>query len=486
MYTSAVTDRSKGALVIAAAIVVGLVLRLHAWTGMIANDDLTHAWAALHVWDDPIEHGMPDGPDSAYTVNARRVGVNLPLALGAAIGGPTETAFSAVTLVESLLGILLCAAWAGALAGRRSAALLAAWLAAVSPIEVWNATLWLQDVLFAAGLAGAMAAIAWGTRTGRVRWWFVAGLVFGYLQYVKESAAILVTALVIVGAVRSIRARRLDRGTLALLGGVAIMQVLAGVYWAIAMGDPSYYVQAWLGRQAEREAIAPLQPFPHNLLRIGLYVGYHQVYGVGLLVAGYFGVRWLRRGEAPARIRQDVALIAVLQLGLLVHILRWNTWTQRYLMQLSPILIAVGAAGVTAAWSGLAPRVRVARRAAIVAATALGLVVGRHQHGRFRADAIRAAHAAISTPALVGEPVYVVRGTRPAHYTDRALALLDGYRHDRFHVVDDPAAVTRGLVVYGFLERHPGRPTTAPGRRVFTAETQGGRRWIEVYAVGLP
>lgn len=474
------TPRRPTALAIAVALVVGLAVRLAGWVGTIAADDLTHAWAAVHVWHDPIEPDMP--PGIGFDVNGRRAGVNLPLAAGAAIAGPGETTFAAVTLVESMLGILACAAWAGALAGRRAAALAAA-LAAVSPIDTWNATLWFQDTLFAALLAASMAAIAWAVRRDRLRWWFVAGLGFGYLQYVKESAAILVAALVLAAAVRSLRARRLDRGALALLGGVALVQVAACGYWAIAMGDPFYYVNAWLGRQADLESTAPLQPFPHNLLRLGLYVGYHQAYGVGLLIAGWFGVRWLRRGDAPARLRQDVAVIAVVQLLLLIHILRWGAWTQRYLLQLSPILIAVGAAGLIAAWDRLPVPARRARYAGVLAATALGLAIGRPQHGRFRADVVRAASAAIAEPARRDLPVYVVRGTRPARYTDRALALLDGYRHDRFHTVIDPATVTRGLVIYSFLEGHPRRPAAPPGRKVFAAETQGGQRWIEIYEV---
>ena len=472
-------------LLIAAAIVVGLAARLATWTGMIASDDLTHAWAALHVWDDPIEHAMPDGPGSPYTVNARRVGVNLPLAAAVAVAGPTEAALGAVPLVASLLGILACAAWAGALAGRR-AAVVAAWLAAVLPIDVWQATIWLQDSLYAAGLAAAMAAGAWAVRTGQPRWWLITGLCLGYLQYVKESAAILVVVFAVAGLVRSIRARRLDRGTLWLLLGVAAVQIAATLYWWKAMGDPTYYVRAWLGRQADLEAVPAMKPFPHNLVRLGLYVGYHLALGVGGLVAGAFAVRWLRRGAAPARIRHDALLVGAVQLVLLIHVLRWGASTQRYLLQLTPFVIALGAAGLAEAWPARSPRWRTVALAAVIATTALGLVVGRPQHGRFRADVARRLYAALPTLAPADTPVYVVITDHPGHYTDRALALLDGYRHDRFHVVTDPHTVTRGLVVYSNTERHPARPVSPPGRKVFATATPGDFRWLEVYAVGLP
>ena len=479
------SSRAATVIAVAAALAVGLVVRLACWTAAIGSDDLTHAWAATHLWHDPVERGMPDGPDSPYTVNARRVGVNLPLAAAAAIAGPSETTFAAATLVESLLGIVACALFAGALAGRR-AAVIAAALAAVSPIDVWEATIFLQDTLWATLLAGTLAALAWGARTERWGWWFVAGLGFGYLQYVKENAAILVAALVVIGAVRSWRARRLDRGALWLVAGVAAVQALACAYWWIAMDDPSYYVREWLSRQSAVEGLAPQRPFPHNVLRLGLYLGYDQALGLGLLVATYYGIRWLRRGDAPARLRQDLAIVAALQVLLLLHVLRWSAWTQRYLLQVTPLVIALGAAGLAGAWASAAPRRRTAGLAAIVLTTALGLLIGRPQHGPIRADVVRAAAAAIATtPADV--PVYVVLGPRAAHYADRLLALLDRYRHDRFHTTADARQVSRGLLVWSHLERHPERPPPPPGaRRVFSGTSTTGRQWIDVYAVGLP
>lgn len=480
------SPRRAAVLAIAAALAVGLVLRLATWTGTIATDDLTHAWAAMHVWDDPVEHDMPDGRDSAYTVNARRVGVNLPLAAGAAIAGPSETTFGTVALIESLLAVLAVALWAGALAGRR-AAVLAAWFGAVCPVEVWQATIWLQDGLYAAGLAGAMAAAAWAERTAQPRWWLLSGALLGYLQYVKESAAIVVIVLLAIAAVRSLRARRLERSALWLLAGVLAVQVLATAYWWLAVGDPTYYVREWLTRQSTVEDIAVTRPFPHNVLRLGLYLGYHLALGLGLLVAAYFGVRWLRRGSAPGRVRVDAAVIAVLQLLLLLHVLRWGAWTQRYLLQLTPVVIALGAAGLAEAWPARTPRWRNAVYAALIATTALGLLIGHPQHGRWRADVVRRAHAALPALAPADTPVYVVLGPRPAHYTDRTLALLDRYRTPRFHHVADASMITRGLLVYCHLERHPGPPPTPPGRRVFAAETTGARtrQWIEIYAVGL-
>ena len=478
-------SRTTTALAVAAAVVLGLAVRLACWTGAIGSDDLTHAWAATHLWDDPIEHGMPDGPGSPYTVNARRVGVNLPLAAAAAIAGPSEDAFAAATLVESLLGIVACALFAGALAGRR-AAILGAALAAACPVDAWQATIFLQDSLWAAGLAAALAALVHGLTTGRHRWLGLAGALLGYLQYVKESASILVAALALAGLVRSVRARRIDRATVALVAGAAAVQVLACLYWWRAVGDPTYYVRAWLGRQTAMEATDAARPFPHNLVRLGLYLGYDLALGLGLPVAAYFAVRWLRRGDAPARVRQDLALIAVLQLAVLIHVLRWGAWTQRYLLQVTPVVIGLGAAGVATAW----PTATAARRriyaALIVATTALGLVIGRPQHGRARADVVRGAALAIGQRVPADAPVYVVMGPRPAHYADRLLALLDRAHAARYGAIADPRALTRGVLVWSHLERHRERPEPpAGGRLVYEATSPSGRQWIEVYAIGM-
>jgi hypothetical protein len=467
------------------AVVVGLLLRLHSYTGLIVSDDLTHAWAATHFWDDPIEHAMPDGPGSAYTVNARRIGVNLPLWVAAAIAGPAESSFAAVPLVFSLLGVLAIAAWAGALAGPR-AAVIAGFLWAVVPVDAWHATVFLQDSIYATVLAGGMAALAWAERTGRASLWLSAGLAVGYLQYVKESAAILLAVAVVAGAVRSWRARQLHRGTVWLIAGAVAVHALAILYFASATGDPWHYVASWFGRQAEVET-AVQRPFPANLLRFGQYLTYDMALGIGLPIAVGFGVHWLRRAELPRSLRIQTAVVLVVQLAITIHVLRWGAWTMRYLLQVVPALIVIGAAGLAVARPAAATRVRTALVAAAIALTAVGVVLGRPQHGRFRSELARGALAVIERDVSSEVPVYVVGTERPAHYTDRAFALLTGYRPrpGGWLVTRDPASVTRGVLVWATYERHPAPPTTAPGRLLYAGRTRGGRDWIEVYAVGF-
>lgn len=497
--------RWRTAALVAAAVVVGLTVRLATYTGTIASDDLTHAWAATHVWHDPVEHSMPDQPGSPYTVNARRVGVNLPLAAAVAIAGPREGAFAAVPLVASLCGVVLIALAAAGVGGAR-AAVLAAWLTALLPVDVWQATIWLQDSLFAAGLAGVLAALVWAQRDPqgpapdrratsaaaggserRDRWWLwlVAGATLGYLQYVKESAAIVLVALLALGGWRSWRDRALHRGTLWLLAGFAALQVLATIYFAIAFADAGYYLRSWLGRQVGFEAEAAPRPFPHNLVRLGLYLTWSGALGLGLPVALWPGGHWLARAAAPS-IRRTLVVLLVVQLAVTIHVLRWGAWTMRYLLQLTPLLVLIAAAGLAEVWRERSLRAQAGLYGAVIAATAAGLVFGHPQHGRFRSQLVREVGLVIARDVPADLPVYVVLGPRPGHYVDRALALLDGPRPGGWQVTGAPAAIARGVLIYSNLEHHPTPPTPAPGRLLYQGQTRGGRDWLVAYAVGLP
>lgn len=478
---------------VAAAVVTGLVLRLVTFTGLIASDDLTHVWAAEHVWHDPVEHSMPDGPGSPYVVNARRAGVNLPLAAAAALAGPREAALAAVPLIASLVGAVLLAIAAGLLAGRR-AAVLAAWLTAVLPVDVWHATVILQDSLFACGLAGVLAALAWaerdGDRRGGARPWLVAGAALGYLQYVKESAAVLLVALVALGAWRSLapgRPRVVHRGTLWLVAGFALVQALATVYFAIAFDDAGYYLRTWLGRQADVEAIAAPRPFPHNLVRLGLYVTWGGALGVGVPLALGPGARWLigdvRRARAAA---VTLAVLLIAQLAITVHVLRWGAWTMRYLLQVTPLCVLLAAIGVSRTWTARPRRARAALDAGVIALTALGLVYGHPQHGRFRSQLLREAAVVITRDVPADVPVVVARGPHAGHYADRALAILAGPRPGGWTALDAAAVPARAALVYSNLERHPAPPSPAPGPVIYQGATRGGRDWLVVYAIGIP
>ncbi|MGE0869046.1 MAG: ArnT family glycosyltransferase [Kofleriaceae bacterium] len=481
--------RRRYAALLGLAVAVGLAVRLVTYTGTIVSDDLTHTWAAVHFWDDPIEHSMPTGADSAFTVNARRVGVNLPMWIAAEIAGPSEASFAAVPLVFSLLGIFAVAAWVRVLAGPR-AGLIAGWLWAVLPIDVWHSTIFLQDNIFATVLAAGMAAMAWAERDDRRAAWIAAGLALGYLHYVKESAAALVAIIVVAGIVRSWRARRIHRGTLYMLIAAAAIHLLVLGYFAHATGDPLYYVKSWVVRQAAVEAEA-MRAFPHNVVRLGLYLSWGCALGIGVPIGAVLGVRWLRRAtEVPRALRWQLAVLTAIQLAIVLHVLRWGAWTMRYLLQVTPALVALAAVGIATAWPAAASRKQRTFAIGAVVLTALGLVLGHPQHGRFRNEIVRTAYAAIERDIPDDVPVYVVANpSREPHYTDRALMLYARYRPRAggWHTTKDPTAITRGVLVWASYERHSAPPAGPPGRLLFSDVTYDqfdNPLWIEVRVVG--
>ena len=176
----------------------------------------------------------------------------------------------------------------------------------------------------------------------------------------------------------------------------------------------------------------------------------------------------------------------IVQLAITLHVLRWGAWTMRYLLQVTPLLVLIAAAGLAQMWRDRSARARAGLHAAIIAATAAGLLYGHPQHGRFRSQLVREVGAVIARAVPADAPVYVVRGPRPAHYVDRALALLDGPRPGGWAVTDAPTTIARGVLIYSNLEHHPAPPSPAPGPVLYQGQTRGGRDWLVAYALGLP
>jgi hypothetical protein len=229
-----------------------------------------------------------------------------------------------------------------------------------------------------------------------------------------------------------------------------------------------------------------------NLVRLAFYLSWGAALGIGLPIAVGLGVRWLRRDEVtPRALRIQLAVLSIVQLAVVVHVLRWGSWTMRYLLQLTPALVVLAAVGLATAWPAASKRARRALVVCAIATTAIGLAIGHPQHGRFRGELARDAYAAITREVPPDVPVYVVANPeREAHYTDRAFALFAGYRPrpGGWNVTSSPSQITRGVLVWSSYERHREPPVGAPGRRLYTGETffaVEGHMWIEVRAIGL-
>jgi hypothetical protein len=143
--------RAAAAAYVALGLIVlaGLAVRLWLFSGTIGNDDLRHAYAA-HFLNAPDAQKLAQvtWPDD---VPHRRMGVNIPLFTSMRVFGVHDWSLALVPLTFSLMGIVwmfrllrqLAGPWAG-LAGAAMVALL--------PEDVYLATVWMQDSVFASVL----------------------------------------------------------------------------------------------------------------------------------------------------------------------------------------------------------------------------------------------------------------------------------------------------------------------------------------------
>ena len=208
------------------ALLVGLVVRLHFFTGLIASDDLTYAFAAQYMFSSEVERPFEDATAGAVAV--RRIGLNLPLFLSMQVFGVHEWSLALAPLVFSLAGIPIMFGLLRLIAGP-AAGLLAAWLWACLPVDVYTATLWLPDNIFATVFAAFLLFLYASERRERARWLlaFAAGLALGYLEYVKEIAWIFFVPLVLWSACTWWKTRRFDWRIVHVGLGFLVVQVLA-------------------------------------------------------------------------------------------------------------------------------------------------------------------------------------------------------------------------------------------------------------------
>ena len=163
--------RSRFRLALLAVAAVWLAARVIYWNGFYTEDAPGYvtdaAWAAVgnyHVRNH---------------VNGLNVGTYLPVALPLALFGKAEAALSVWPLACSLLGLLSIAGVARIFYGDR-AALLAGFLYATYPGDVFFSTVVMPDAIQAGWLSFSLCLVALARRSGRCaavwsgaagRWW---------------------------------------------------------------------------------------------------------------------------------------------------------------------------------------------------------------------------------------------------------------------------------------------------------------------------
>jgi hypothetical protein len=186
-----------------------------------------------------VEHGDVPllGPPTSIGTFHHGAAYYALLAPAALVSGADPVA---VTGEIALLGIGAVAAawWLGRLVGGRAAAAVAGLLAALSPSGIDESTfIWNPNpVPLAAALAFAGALVAW--RSGRARWWLLAGL-GAMLTMQLHVLGIVVVPPLVAAWVADLRCRRRDGRPRrpAVLAGAGAMAIVAAGYVPLAIHE---------------------------------------------------------------------------------------------------------------------------------------------------------------------------------------------------------------------------------------------------------
>jgi hypothetical protein len=473
---------------LALAILVGLVVRLYFFTGLIASDDLTYALSAHYMFSSPLERPFDDSVAGGVAV--RRIGLNFPLFLATRVFGVHEWSLALGPMVFSLAGIPVIYGVLRIIAGS-PAGLLAAWVWACLPVDVYNASLWLPDNIFATVFAGFLLFLVASEHCERARTLlaFAAGLALGYLEYVKEIAYLFMLPLVFWWAYTWWRTRRIDwRPAFVGLGFLAV-QVLASAYFWSQGGHPLVFWRLSFLRYADvMMNFEQRNPFPANLTRAYEYLCQQWILGYSVLVLPVLLILGLV--SRASRMRGRLAMLLLLQAYMVFEGIKLGSWTQRYFLQATPTLILLAILGLRALLARLPPhwdrRVMLLGSLAMVLATAGALRPERQQHGRFRADGLRDAFAYLDATAQPDDPIYLVAsnvywdGRAAPFYTLRSLSLLAGFKPFKggFRDLAEAYDAKSGWVVLTHLE---GQYLNRPG----DVKVWGlAPNWLEVLHAG--
>lgn len=462
---------------LALAVLVGLVIRLYFFTGLIASDDLTYAQSAHRMFQGAGEQARPDVTRGSVAV--RRLGVHLPLFVAMRVFGVHEWSLALGPLVFSLGGIVAAYATLRLLAGP-GAGLLAAWLWACLPADVYTATVWLPDNIFASVCMVMIYFLAASEAWPRRQWLaaLLAGVALGYLEYVKEAAYVFLLPLLAWGVYPWWRTRRCDWRPVHVLIGFLMVQALASLYFWSQGGHPLVFWEQTFRRYSEvMLEQAPLRPFPANVTMGSMYLFEQWILGYGIVVFPILLIAALL--DRSVRLRGRLVLLLALQMYIVLEGWKLGSWTQRYILHATATIIVLSVLGVRALVSRLPPRWE--RRAmatlsvALVATSAAAMRPERQQHGRFRADVLRQAHAYLANNAGPEDVIYSDM-TRKMNYASRALELLSGYQPFKggFQNIDRAYPAKSGWVLLTHLDN------THPSRRPARGFRCLAPHWLEV------
>jgi hypothetical protein len=208
-------------------LLLGLSLRLWAFTGIFGADDV----AIANVAKDLLEHGF-SVPEGHY---AQRLGLVFPLALIFKLFGTGDWQFAVLPMAASMGAIVLAYA-TGRLIISQQTGLIAAWLLAIFPLDIFNASMLFPDAIMGTCLALAYY-LALRAENATHPWLpaFVAGLLIGLGWLVKVEAPILLPVLAVYWFLNP--ARRWQIVLFAGTGALLVLGAEGAIYYLLA-NDP--------------------------------------------------------------------------------------------------------------------------------------------------------------------------------------------------------------------------------------------------------
>ena len=171
-------------LALLAIVLLGIVLRLHFFTGMVRGDDFNYAHTAYELAQGRSPLGIWAG--------SPRIGLYAPVSLLYLLFGPSEVTTLAYPFMMSIISILLIYSLGRMLAAPQ-AGLLAAWLWSMFPLDIFLASDLLPDGLVAAFSTAAVLFLLLALRSFAncyVLWLFLCLACIGWAILIKPIAII--------------------------------------------------------------------------------------------------------------------------------------------------------------------------------------------------------------------------------------------------------------------------------------------------------
>jgi 4-amino-4-deoxy-L-arabinose transferase-like glycosyltransferase len=389
---------TRRALLLVAILLLGLGLRLAYFTGCVGTDDLAYSIAAQHMVSGEYFQHLSIGTPLTTT----RLAIVAPLAGIYAILGVSEPASVLYPLLCSLCGIVLVFL-AGSKVFTPRTGLFAAFLLAITPLDIYYSTIMLPDIVQAAfGILCLYLFIAARDQRGSraAVSLLVSGLALGVCISIKENAWLLAAALAFGAAVEAIGRRWRWQLLLVVLGAAIAVGAESAILWA-ATGDPlfRYKVTAASAGQYERQFIpaaygaAAAAPVMSKLLSKFLAI-FAPRQSIGL--AGLLAVIALIWHAVQRRFNWQVLIAAWILLAILgaayTDVRYFSYQPRRLLPALHPSLILVAALVCETVLARRA-RIQLAAAAGVVALLVTPLFVHREQFYRGLMADVREAYA---------------------------------------------------------------------------------------------